>query len=210
MVVTAQFRQDGLGPFQKNMNEMPERVRANSMQRYLLVMFTATEQIFVNRFLAGFTPKKRSWADSWDPVVGRLVYHGSDPLVRTGLLFRSLTESDAKYAIRKMGHKTGTFGTSRPFVYKGALNPNLARVLNEGSTPKSARVRVPKGMMKLRWEPMAGFVVTTSHSTSDQGANIPSRPFLFDRKPLTSEERAKLDQVATQFWTRFFEHRGAM
>lgn len=210
MVVTAKFRQDGMGPFQKNMNEMPEKVRNVSMQRYLLVMFTATEQIFVNRFLSGFVAKKRPWADSWDPVVGRLVYHGSDPLVRTGLLFRSLTESDAQYAIRNMGHKVGTFGTSRPFLYKGVLNPNLARVLNEGSTPKSQRTRTAKGMMKLRWEPTAGFVVTTSHSTSDQGANIPPRPFLFDRRPLTNEEKEQLDRAATQFWTAFFRHRGVM
>lgn len=211
MPVTAVFRQDGMGSFQKNMNEMPQKVQAVSMQRYLLVMFTATEQIFMERFMnSSFAPKQRSWASSIDPVLQRFVQHGSSPLIRTGLLLRSLTEPGAQYSIRKMGHRVGTFGTSRPFVYKGALNPNLARVLNEGAVPKGQRMRMPVKKLKLRWEPGAGFTASTYGSTSDMGATIPPRPFLFDRRPLTSEERSRLDRTATQFWTAFFRARGAI
>jgi hypothetical protein len=199
------FREDNYGAegFQKSLRELPASVRRAALQPYFLRMFTATEQIFAQRFnnVSG-KPKQRPWAFSWDNTLQRKVLHGQRPLIRTGLLMQSLASS-GKHAIRQIFSRFAIFGTSRMSVSGGRVY-DLLDIVSGGRSPGASRVRVPIRYGRLKWEPQQGFRVSTSRPTSDAGATIPPRPMSFKHRPLTADELKRMNAVAHKYWTDYF------
>ena len=201
-MIILRFGLDQAEDFQEMLQSLPEKIKSRGTANYFETMMTGMEQIMADR-LSGFQGKQRPWAEVYDLYLAGKYKIGQTPLIRSGELYASLTQSAAQFAIRRISNNMAQFGTSRLAQNESGSTYDLSRILSHGSSPKTTRIRNSKGWFRLEWENPAG-KLNSAWGTSDTGANIAARPFLFEDKPMTPAENARLRLIATNYWRNFF------
>ena len=204
MTVVLVVRKDELGEYMAKIEQLPDSIRGQALRSYFESVNVTLEAIMSERiYSGGHQAKQRTWATSYDSYLGEYVKHGSQPLVRSGALFRSLTNSAAKYAIRRYADTYFSFGTSRMAVDSKNITYDLAKILSGGAQTRP-RTRLASDVGFLAWEAQPG-KWESALRTADEGATIPPRPFLFSDKQMTQDEHARIDSVTQNYWQNYLQ-----
>jgi hypothetical protein len=195
MPIVMTIRQDDTPELIPLLAELPDKIVDIGCRSYFPVMMKCLEEIMGERISGIGGTKSRQYNEVYDPILGQRLRVGSSPLIRSGELLDSLTNSNSEYAIRTYNEMSAYYGTKR-------LPANILRAISSGHT-FGVRVRGSARRKGLRWQNPEG-VWNKATMTMDSGANIPQRKFLFTDKPMTSEENRRMKEVSIEYWANFF------